>query len=253
MNATFRGHPIDASTGKVDMKAYKRQAMVEPLRQFCRIADFVLLLVVLRIQKRLPAFSELRKATLVELGPGPTRLAYVKELFFQRVLFFDQSDFGIPCQGLRIVNLDRFEDAEKIVTDICGLSSNERVFLFADHCMEHLSEDALSVFFKSAIENRFLACFRVPNVLSPGGRRNFLNDSTHHTSFDSALRNRIEQMGFAIFPWIRWYKLRLIFSTLTQREPAMSQAEEIAICTCRRSDTNEASHLPNPEGAKSEA
>lgn len=219
------------------MKSYKRTVAVEQLRQLCRIADFVLLLIALRFQKRVPAFSELRKITFVELGPGPTRLASVKRLFFQRVFFVDQSDFGVPCPELRIADLEQFHDAGKILTDVCGLSLNERVLLFADHCLEHLPENALLAFLESVIDNGSLACFRVPNVLSPTGHRSFLNDSTHRASFDPGLRNNIRQIGFAIYPWMRWYRPRIIMDMLIKRMPIMNKAEEIAICTCRESGT----------------
>jgi hypothetical protein len=213
------------------LRRYKRTMVIEQLRQLGRIVDFLLLLVALRIHKQLPALSRLHKTTFVELGPGPTRLARVKKVLFQKILFVDQSDFGVPCPDLRVIDLEKFEDAERLFARVRGGSSNEPVFLFADHCMEHLSESALLAFLKSAIDFGFLACFRVPNVLSPRGKRNFLGDSTHLTSFDPQLRERIGKMGLAISPWIRWYKVRLIFKALILREPLMDLTEEIAIYT----------------------
>ncbi len=212
------------------MTRYARAAAVDPLRQLCRVADFILLLAVLRAKKRLPAFRQLRNAAFVELGPGPTRLAFVKRLFFRRVFFVDQMDFGIPDSALRIVDLEQFANAEKIVTEVCGLSGPQTVIFFADHCLEHLSEGPLLSFLNAIARHGFLACFRVPNVLSPAGKRNFLGDATHHTSFDLEQRERIRQMGFAVFPWMRWYRPRLIFNTLMGHGSQMNQAEEIAIC-----------------------
>jgi hypothetical protein len=251
MNGAHPCSSFDLSRSDADLKTYKRAMVAEPLRRLCRIADFVLLLTVLRIQKRLPAFAELRKTAFVELGPGPTRLAFIKRVIFRKVFFVDQSDFGIPDPDLRIADLEQFEDAAKIVTGVCGLPCDASVLLFADHCLEHVSENVLLGFLKSIAENGFLACFRVPNVLSSGGYRNFMHDRTHRTSFGHVLRSRIGQMGFAISPWMRWYKPCLIFNALISREPPMNQAEEIAICACGRSGASGAAPVSNcREGRK---
>lgn len=251
MSAAYSGGALDGWK-KVDMNRltpnpseYKRSASVEPFRLFCRIADFILLLTVLRLKKRLPAFSELRRAALVELGPGPTRLASVKKLLFRKVFFVDRFDFGIPDPDLRIADLEEFEDAGRIITDVCGLSSNQRVVLFADHCLEHLPENMLLIFLKSVIDSGFQACFRVPNVLSSKGYRCFLSDSTHRTSFDLRQRELVKQMGFTISPWLRWYRPRLFFNVLIGRESLMKHSEEIAICTCRRSGATKVDALWN--------
>jgi len=220
------------------MKKYQRSGVVETLRRFCRIADLVLFLIVQRMRGRLPPFSALQKTTLVELGPGPTRLEWLKGLLFRRVFFVDQSDFGIPSLNLRIANLEGIQDATIIARDLCGLSTEEPVLLFGDHCMEHLSRSTVLAILNSAIENGFSVCFRVPNVLSPLGRQNFLNDPTHQASFDLRLRDRIQEFGFAIFPWMRWYRPDLIFKTLILGKQLMTQAEEIAICTCHRCAAN---------------
>jgi hypothetical protein len=197
--------------------------------------DLILLLTVLRIQKRLPAFADFRKAAFVELGPGPTRLASVKKMFFHKVFFVDQFDFGIPDPDLRIADLEQFGDARQMVVDVCGLSSDERVFFFADHCLEHLPQSMLSAFLKSLIDSKFLACFRVPNVLSATGSRCFQKDTTHRTSFDPVFRKHIAQTGFTISPWLRWYRPRLIFNVLIGRKSPMRQSEEIVICAGHQS------------------
>jgi hypothetical protein len=215
------------------MRSYARSAAIEPLRKFFRIVDLVLLLTALRMEKRLPSFAELRKTTFVELGPGPMRLAFVKRLIFGQVFFVDRSDFGVCDPGLRVVDLELFDNAGSIVRDVCGLSSDAAVLLFADHCLEHVSEDVLSGFLKSVVHDRLLSCFRVPNILSPCGSRNFMRDATHRTSFSSGLRERVDGMGFEIFPWIRWYRPLPILKALFRRQSWMNQAEEIAICTSR--------------------
>jgi hypothetical protein len=212
------------------MTRYERGAVMDPLRKLCRIADFVLLLTVLRVRKKLPSFWQMRHAAFIELGPGPTRLAFVKRLFFRRVFFVDQSDFGIPDPGLRVADLEQIADAEKIVTELCGISGSHAVILFADHCLEHLTECALQGFLHAVRRCGWIACFRVPNVLSPTGNRAFARDATHCTSFDPEMRVRIKAMGLGISPWMRWYRPRLLFKALAGRLPLMAYAEEIAIC-----------------------
>jgi hypothetical protein len=211
------------------MKSYARSAIIEPVRKVLRTLDFLLLLTVMRIEGRVPSFAVLRKTTLVELGPGPLRLAFIKRLVFRQVFFIDRSDFGVKDPGLRVVDLEHFDDARILSSDVCGLSQDTAVLFFADHCLEHLSEKALLKFLKSVVDNGSQACFRVPNVLSPAGLHNFANDATHRTSFERELRARVGSLGFVISPWIRWYRPQPIMRGIFNRRSSMTRAEEIAI------------------------
>lgn len=219
------------------MKSYNRSRVLDPLRQLLRMADFLLLLAALWRQKRIPGLLSLGEVTFVELGPGPTRLAFLKRFLFRKVYFVDRFDFGIPDRDLRIINLEDFTNARRLTTDVCEIPPNAVVFLFADHCLEHLTMSTLLPLLESIRRNGFLACFRVPNILSPRGNRNFMNDPTHRTSFDPELRVRICRVGLSISPWMRWYRPKLILKTFIYRGQLMSQAEEITISTPARPET----------------
>ena len=210
-------------------RSYRRAGLSEMLRGLGRGVDFLFLLVTLRMRRRLPSFSELRKMSFVELGPGPTRMGKLKGLFFRKVFFIDQCDFGIPDPQLRVANLDQCADATKIIA-LCDLSANEGgLFLFADHCIEHLREETALRLLGSLADQRFAACFRVPNIESPAGQKNFAADTTHHSSFDEGLRSWLGNLGFVVSPWIRWYRSNLLVKLMFKSSSAMSLADEIVV------------------------
>jgi len=209
---------------------YARSGVTERLRRSCRIADFLLLLAVLRMRGFLPAAAGLRRSVLVELGPGPTRLASVKRRIFAGVVFLDQSDFGMPDANLRIANFEEMNDVEQMLGRWCKLDPETSTLFFADHCLEHVSEEKLLPFLHSLARSGHAACFRVPNTLSERGLHSFRKDATHRTSFGPQLRSRLESMGFVIFPWMRWYRPRLLLRALFHGGAWMSHAEEIALC-----------------------
>lgn len=212
-------------------KSYARSGLVEPIRKQFRIVDFLLLLWSLRLGKQSHPRKALRGLTLIELGPGPTRLAWIKRRLFRRVLFVDKFDFGIPDRDLRIVDLERVDNASTIVNEICALGHHEPVFLFADHCLEHLPENVVIQLLNSIVDIGATACFRVPNILSNTGKRNYGNDPTHQTPFNDPLRKQIQDLGFAVYPWMRWYRVLLWARRLLGGAPKMKLAEEVAICT----------------------
>ena len=218
-------------------RRYARSGIVERLRQFCRMADFLLLLAALRLRGLLPAMTGLRRIALVELGPGPTRLATLKRRIFAQVIFLDQSDFSMPDPGLRIANFEEMKDAGQMLRGWCGLDPALPALFFADHCLEHISQEKLLPFLRSLAASGHAACFRVPNTLSARGRLSFQRDATHRTAFEPGLRGRLEAMGFRIFPWLRWYRPRLLMQAILQRD-AMGQAEEIAISVAAVCATN---------------
>ncbi|HEX4032776.1 MAG TPA: hypothetical protein VHX20_20625 [Terracidiphilus sp.] len=211
-------------------KRYARSGMAERVRQLCRRVDFLALLTALRLRGHLPGVAELRRTTLIELGPGPTRLAALKRRIFARVIFLDQSDFGVPDPGLRLANFEQMEDVEQMLAGWCGLDSATAVLFTADHCLEHVSEGKLLAFLGSLARSGHAGCFRVPNTLSARGLHSFQNDATHRTAFEPELRSRLESMGFAIFPWMRWYRPLLLMNAMLGRGAWMKHAEEIVLC-----------------------
>jgi hypothetical protein len=233
---TCRGHlgmhEVAASEGSTAMtgKRYARSGAVEQLRQLCRMADFLLLLAALRVRGYFSAVASLRRSVLIELGPGPTRLASLKRRIFAQVIFLDQSDFGIFDPGLRIANFEEMDDAGQVLGTWCGLDPKTPVLFFADHCLEHVSQEKLLPFLHSLAHSGYAACFRVPNTLSARGLHSFRRDETHRTAFEPELRDRLESIGFAIFPWMRWYRPRLMMQALLGRGAWMKHAEEIALC-----------------------
>ncbi len=215
---------------KSPQRSYARSGLVELIRQRLRVADFLRLLRWLRLAGH-PSFDALRRRlTFIELGPGPTRLAHLKRRLFRAVYFVDQFDFGIPDDNLRIFNLERAEDASVIAHGLCDREAGDPVFLFADHCLEHLPESAVLRLLQSIRELGAAACFRVPNIASRTGKRNYGNDPTHQTDFNEALRVRLREMGFAVEPWVRWYRIVPRLQVALAGKSPMSVAEEIAIC-----------------------
>ncbi len=209
------------------MKRYMREGFSEKLRQLGRMIDFVTLLIVQSRRRRIPRLTTLRKAAFIELGPGPTRLAFLKRRLFAQVYFLDQDDFGKSDRGLTICDLEDCDSAQRILSRLRHVEEAAPVFFFADHCVEHLSTDVVLNLLDSIGSAGYSACFRVPNILSDAGLRNFERDVTHRSAFDENLRNKIRAMGFEIVPWIRWYRFQSSFGS-TQTK--MNKAEEIAIC-----------------------
>lgn len=209
-------------------RRYQKSGFSEILRRLSRGIDFVLLLVALRLDRRLPSFSRLRSMSFVELGPGPMRIATLKRLFFRQVFFVDQADFGIPDKKLRIADLEECGDAAKIIA-LCDPSDGNRYFLFADHCIEHLRPETVSSLLGSLADRKFAVCFRVPNIESSVGKRNFAGDPTHHSAFDVAFRTGLSRLGFRVSPWIRWYRSGLLLKMLLRKAPTMGLAEEIVV------------------------
>ena len=211
-------------------RSYARSGLVEFIRKQLRIADFLRLLRWLRLAGN-PSFNAMRRQlTFIELGPGPTRLARLKRRLFRAVYFVDQFDFGIPDDNLRIYDLEKVADAGVIAHGLCAREVGDPVFLFADHCLEHLPESAVVRLLQSIRAMGATACFRVPNIASRTGKRNFGNDPTHQTDFNESLRARLRDMGFAVEPWIRWYRLAPRLQVALGGKSPMSVAEEIAIC-----------------------
>jgi hypothetical protein len=224
----FRRHR-PGSASRIDVRRYSRRGVAEIARHLFRGVDFLVLLAALRLRGRLAPFRSLKTLAFVELGPGPMRIASLKRILFREVYFVDQSDFGIPHPQLRLVDLEACRDV-KTISELCGLSADaEGLFLFADHCIEHLSPAAVLELVRSTADRSLTACFRVPNIESPSGRRNFDADPTHHSPFDRAFRRSLAGLGFAVYPWVRWYRFRTLLKLLIGRLPLMGAAEEIVV------------------------
>jgi hypothetical protein len=73
-------------------------------------------------------------------------------------------------------------------------------------------------------------CFRVPNVLSPDGKRNYGRDATHRVRFDLEFRAELQTMGYTILPIVRWYRPLLRIKSILRPARRMQIADEIAIC-----------------------
>lgn len=207
---------------------YRRSPQVEPFRRLARMLDFLILLAVLQMRGNIPGASTWRETFLIELGPGPMRLSALKRALFREVYFLDQSDFGIPDRGLRLCDLERWSDAGALARDLCAVPPGQRVLLFADHFLEHLSQPQGLALLQSVKDGNFSACFRVPNILSSRGISNYERDSTHRTDFNQSQRGALGRMGFDTFPWLRWYRGSL---GPIKTGTAMHVAEEIVICT----------------------
>ncbi len=210
-------------------RQYSKSRFVEPFRKLGRALDLLVLLVTLLISRATPPFRMLREMVLIELGPGPTRLATLKRMLFREVYFVDKFDFEIPDPGLRLHDLAGCEDVRVIVKYVCCVSDDSPVFIFADHFLEHMSEVGATRFLQSVEECGVAACFRVPNILSPSGKRNYDNDPTHLTPFDESLRSRVEGLGFSVFPWSRCYRFSLLIRAFTNPKSTGRVAEEIVL------------------------
>lgn len=216
---------------------YRLTGLKERLRALGRGVDFLCLLSLLRARG---AIRGTRRYVLVELGPGPTRLAALKRALFSSIIFVDFRDYGIPDPSLRIVDLEAL--ASGSLASIVGTALDDvSVLVFADHCLEHLSDEAATRFFDEiARRPRWACCARVPNVLSAGGRRNFLADDTHRTSFDAEMRERLRGMGFRTSTWFRFYRIRPMLEALSRRS-ALLGSDEVAFIKTSVVATSESS------------
>jgi hypothetical protein len=210
---------------------YRRSRAVEPFRKIGRSLDLALLLITLRAKNKLPGLSQLHNMTLIELGPGPTRLASFKRMLFREVYFIDKSAYEVPDKGLKLCDLAECDNVRTIVKDVCALPEKSDVFILADHFLEHQTQQVVEALLDSMRSCRVVACFRVPNIMSELGRANFENDATHRTAFADELRKSVSRMGFSISPWSRFYRPKLIFSMISRSKSTMSIAEEIVLCT----------------------
>lgn len=189
---------------------YMRAPQTEHLRIILRSIDFFALMTRFGFKPRFLTrlLRNSKKAgqgfTLVELGPGPCRLAWMKNIFFEKILYLDISDYGITCNNLIIQDLSSgiplFKDLDK-----------SRTIYFADHCIEHL-EFSITRKFCTDFAGKFF--FRIPNIRSASGKFDFNQDKTHITSFDDEQLAILSTLGkVKALPWSRFYEIKALFKS----------------------------------------
>jgi hypothetical protein len=146
-----------------------------------------------------------------------------------QVRYVDASPYGSDVSDVTLMDLDGSDPLISLsaLTPLLR-ESGKRVVVFADHCLEHLSKDTIDHLFTLINDEGAICLFRVPNILSTAGQRNYLRDATHRTSFDSDYRNELVKRGFLVRPYRRWYRFGLPL-LMTPDRTAMEVADEIVI------------------------
>ena len=207
------------------MPQYKIPSNIEIVRQAVRAIDFVVMMGWLHIFKMKTPWP----SVLVEFGPGPTRLAQLKQSIFGEVIFIDRDDYGVTDRRLLAVDLDRQMAYDGLIGVLGARRANENILFFADHCLEHLMpRTAKAIVLEIARNPRWACCFRVPNILSPRGRRNFDSDATHKTDFGENMRRSLSALGISCAPWFRFYRGGPLLRCILRRSLVLS-CEEIAL------------------------
>lgn len=203
--------------------AYKRFGAVEGLRQFLRALDF------LEAHHFAQRTLRDRSPTFVEFGPGPTPLRRLKAFLFRRVVLIDRDDYNGALTGSDFLRLDlesgEFAEIERLLSASPGTA-----LVWADHCFEHVAPALFAELLDRLIEQRCDIVFRVPNVESATGARNYARDATHANPFDGEYRRELAERGFQIIPWIRFYRPE---RWKRRAAPAMQVAEEVMFIRAR--------------------
>ena len=204
------------------MPRYRLRSFLEPIRLGHRAFDFLFLICsILRLnhfglthfRSRLSFYP----VDFVEFGPGPCRLDWLKSLLFNRTLYYDLEDFGHPAPNL--VCMD-FSGALPF-THLLGKPHSPEYLFFADHCFEHLPFSTILEFVTSC-NSSFL--FRVPNIRSTSGIKDYLADPTHQTMFsDEQISLLCAVPGVHVIPWSR------LFTGGLCPFPALVNAREICV------------------------
>lgn len=206
---------------------YRRGGFAELLRLVARALDFVFLVRAASRSGALPPINTLREAILLELGPGPTKLRFLKQLMFSRVYYIDAQTYGDTGDGLRAMDLEELRSVSSLSSIVESVESVPLV-LFADHCLEHLSRGTVDHVLTLVEEARAGCLIRVPNIYSERGRLNFERDSSHRTPFDRSHRRSLIESGLTVTPHSRWY--RCAFGGFYRGSEADTElAEEVVI------------------------
>jgi hypothetical protein len=177
-------------------KKYKKDK-AEKIRIFLRVVDLMLLYWRFGI-------NSLGKIVLVEFGPGPTKLNRIKKLYFKRICYIDTDDFGEKQGEVIVYNLEQYK-----IEDVLALAAPNQLIVMGDHCIEHISYDVVRRMLFDFNLHGIKFLFRVPNVESQIGLRNFNNDSTHRTAFNKDQRLELGPAAHFI-PYSRFYRLSIL-------------------------------------------
>lgn len=207
-------------------RVYRKSGLSEWFRMTLRSLDFMFLMLFL--SRSHPVFNRnhTRQCRLLELGPGPLKLRAAKQRFFASLNYVDH--LAYPDAGEDVIIFD-LEDLPQLsnLTELCVDKSNRPLFIFADHCLEHLKQPTVLGLIGAVKRSNSQLFFRVPNVLSLAGKANYLSDETHQTDFGVDFRARLAAEGVAAHYWIRFYRLRMWVAVTILRRPIEEVAEEI--------------------------
>lgn len=185
------------------MRNYKRVGITEQFRQFLRSVDFCFMLLFIYMFYG----GKFRNDYLIEFGPGPTPLINLKNIFFKKILLFDfrlydqKNTLTAECHIFDL-NEDNHAELDRILSNLYGAK-----VVFSDHCFEHIKPEKLQSLLKIVRNREASIFFRVPNIMSDNGRKNYFRDNTHINPFDSIERLELERLGYKICPWIRFYRI----------------------------------------------
>jgi hypothetical protein len=201
---------------------YRLLGWIEFTRLALRASDFVILIIKIVGLRHLSLFSLFKEGCfynycLVECGPGPCKLNWLKQIIFRGAMFYDLDDYGQPSPNLICVNLEEGIPCVPMSSPSSGL----RYLYFADHCFEHLPFNVVLDFVTNC-DHPFL--FRVPNIRSSRGLKDYLADPTHKSMFtDDQLMQLCSIPGVQSTHWNRFYSRGL------GRAYGMERAREICI------------------------
>lgn len=184
---------------------YKRKGLIESFRIVLRAID--LLFLITRITHSKQSYVRLKESVLVELGPGPTRLSFLKKFLFRKVIYIDIMDYGIDSSSVIIRDISNGIPLPNEVFESINFTSTSNTIYMADHCLEHLPFSVILDFFRN-YSGSFV--FRVPNVRSYPGLEDFRRDQTHVTAFDDQQLEKIESTSrINVMFWTRFYSTGL--------------------------------------------
>lgn len=206
---------------------YRRVAIVDFFRRVLRGVDLLVLLYAPYSGNRLN-LAMTRRSVWVELGPGPTRLEWLKRMLFKDVVFIDHKDYGIPSARLVISDISMGVPSYRDVA-IKSDCVPESVIYFADHCLEHLPVETILGMLRMCASERYSLLARVPNVRSAVGLNDFQSDSTHVNCFDDRVLADLNEVArIQFFGWNRVWRAWPLFSCFASSE-RLSSSRELCI------------------------
>ncbi len=191
----------------ISMRSYSQTGLKETFRKLFRGVDFVILFLKFKL------YSKKKDSIFVEFGAGPIRLSSIKKIMFSETYNIDhryyfESD-GIDKMFFKV----DINDIDKLKKYLISFKDKD-VTVFADHCFEYIALTTFEELIGFFIEMNFKIVFRVPNIYSSQGKRNYDADSTHQIPFNNEIRESLHTKGFKIQTWNRWYKIDLFIDKL---------------------------------------